>query len=79
MPGVARPLGGAELADVHARFLDALGGRPVQRRVSAGDETLAFAAWQAGEFHFAERFDLAGGLLLSGRSYFDRLALAGIG
>jgi limonene-1,2-epoxide hydrolase len=50
----------------------------------AGDASLAFAEWElaaqaAGEpvtLRVAGRFDLAGGLVLSARAYFDTLELA---
>jgi hypothetical protein len=82
VPGAGRPLAGAEIAAFHAHLLAALGDRRVTLRVGGGDATLAFAAWHAGtdaaRFDFAERFDLVDGRVLSGRMYYDRLALAAI-
>jgi limonene-1,2-epoxide hydrolase len=79
-PGVARPLGRAEVG-AHYRRLAALVGAPLAPRSWAGDESLAFVEWEARptaagarRAGLVERFDLRDGLVLSARHYFDSSA-----
>ncbi len=83
-PGLARPLGGSEIAAFYRRFFELLGGARLTPRSWAGDDALLFIEWggrvptRAGEYAFGavERFDLLGGRVLAARSYFEAGALA---
>jgi ketosteroid isomerase-like protein len=83
-PGLARPLGGGEIAAYYARLAALLGGARLTPRRWAGDDTLLFVEWQgelatpAGPHAFGavERFDLAGGRVLAARHFFETGALA---
>src|SRR5262245_29384642 len=84
VPGLARPLGGGEIAAYYTRLAALLGGARFAPRRWAGDDALLFIEWQ-GEvptprgphaFGAVERFDLAGGRVLAARQYFETGALA---
>jgi limonene-1,2-epoxide hydrolase len=83
-PGLARPLGGGEIAAYYARLAALLVHARLAPRRWAGDDSLLFVEWQ-GElatprgphaFGAVERFDLAGGRVLAARHYFETGALA---
>ena len=86
VPGLARPLGGGEVAAHYRRLRALLGGARLAPRRWAGDDALLFVEWQgevatpAGPHAFGavERFDLAGGRVLAARQYFETGALARI-
>jgi ketosteroid isomerase-like protein len=82
-PGFTRPLGRGEIAPYYRALMKALPDLTLELEHQAGDATLAFAEWRARAtvngreraFGVADRFDLAGGRILSARAYFDSLAL----
>ncbi len=84
VPGLARPLGGGEIAAYYRRLHALLGGARLAPRRWAGDDALLFIEWQgeietpAGPRAFGaiERFDLVGGRVLAARHYFETGALA---
>jgi hypothetical protein len=84
LPGLARPLGGGEIAAGYRRLAALLGGARLAPRSWAGDDALLFVEWEgrihgsAGPFWFGavERFDLLGGRALAARWYFETGALA---
>lgn len=84
-PGFARPLARSEMPAYHDAWSKLIPDLEMDLLTWAGDDEVLFLEWQArgtiGEarviFGIAERFDLAAGLILHGRTYFDTLALAG--
>jgi hypothetical protein len=83
-PGLPRPAGGGEIPRWYRWLFEVLRGARLAPRAFAGDESLVFIEWQ-GEVEvprgryalgLVERFDLAGGRVLSARAYFDTAALA---
>lgn len=83
-PDLPRPLGRDELGAYHAALRALFVGLRMELLAWAGDDALAFAEWRlSGELGgrpvsiaVADRFDLAGGLILAARAYFDTLELA---
>ncbi len=83
-PDLPRPLGRSELGGYHAALRSLFSDLRMELLTWAGDDALAFAEWRlSGEVvgrrvfvDVADRFDLAGGLILAGRAYFDTLSLA---
>jgi len=77
-PGVARPLGRAEVGGHYRRLAALLGGARLAPRSWAGDDALLFVEWEAPAAPTGarpaggvERFDLREGLVLAARTYFD--------
>jgi limonene-1,2-epoxide hydrolase len=83
-PGLRRPLGGEEIAAWLRHFAATLGGARLAPRAWAGDDTLLFVEWEGSVetprgphgFGLVDRFDLRGGRVLAGRTFFDANALA---
>lgn len=84
-PGLARPVGRAEVAGHRARLGALLGGACPRVRAWAGDQTLVTIEWEVDvptpsgatyALGMVDRFDLAGGRILAARTYFDAAALA---
>lgn len=83
-PDLPRPLARNELAHYRGALTGLLAGLRMELVAWAGDDALAFAEWRVeaevgGEplsLGVVDRFDLAGGLVLAGRAYFDTLELA---
>jgi limonene-1,2-epoxide hydrolase len=83
-PGLARPLGGSEIAGHYRRLSALLDGAGLSLRSWAGDDSLLFVEWQGAvptpdgpyALGLVDRFDLVAGRVLAARSYFESAALA---
>lgn len=84
-PGVIGPLVRAAVVGHRRRLAGLLGGARPRVRSWAGDETLLLVEWAAEvptpsgasyALGMVDRFDLAAGRILAGRSYFDAASLA---
>jgi ketosteroid isomerase-like protein len=83
-PDLPRPISRNELAPHHRAVRSRLSELDLELLEWAGDDALAFAEWRlrgqsAGvplTLDVATRLDLAGGLILAARAYFDTLGLA---
>lgn len=83
-PDLPRPISREEIGCYHRAVRSRLGGLRMELLQWAGDDSLAFAEWRLQAettgvpvtIGVVDRFDLAAGLILSGRAYFDTLELA---
>ena len=83
-PDLTRPISRGELGAYHRAVRSLFASLRLELLQWAGDEALAFGEWRlqaemAGApvtIGIAARFGLTGGLILSGRAYFDTLELA---
>jgi hypothetical protein len=83
-PDLPRPISRGALGPYHCAVRSVLRGLRMELLQWAGDDSLAFVEWRLQAetararvtIGIVGRFDLAGGLILSGRTYFDTLELA---